>query len=232
MKPPMKTLPIDVEADLQKPKRGRPPKTTMPIKIEGGYLQPGEVPPASGQVQQIPNDGYKILSEDVVSGSGMCECVCCEMCGGKINTKKLKNIPTALSTGASKINPMTYAIKDKKTREAMIASGDVTQDYIQPAVVSAGLPLYYGSAGTAGMMLGGPMGAIAATKGADLLYNKMVTGPGYDPRERQKSELLGNLSSAVGQVGASHMKATIGPSKTKPKTETKPKTGKGIGRVM
>lgn len=199
-------------------------------EISGGFLEAGEVPPAAGPIHQ-KDDTFEVESSDAIDGSGMCDCVHCEMCGGKISMKKLKNIPTVLSSGTSKINPMSYAIKDKKSRQAMIKSGEITQDYIQPAVVSAGMPLYYGAAGTAGMMLGGPVGAMAATKGADLLYKKMVGEQGYDPRERQKSELLGAISAEVGKAGASQMKSSVGPSK-KPSSASKKGKGKGIGRVV
>ena len=139
--------------------------------------------------------------------------------GGKISmgkiSKGLSKVGKAFSTGTEKINPLSYAVKDKKLSNAMRKAGAFTQDYALPAVVQAGMPLYYGAAGTAGMMLGGPVGAVAATKGAELLYDEMVGKKGYDPRERQKSKLLGNVAKSMGSVGASELKSEMKQPKTK-----------------
>jgi hypothetical protein len=154
---------------------------------------------------------FLIPSRVLHEGRGICKgCSCCEMCGGALSLRTfqrgLTKATSQLSKGLDKINPMSYAIKNKKTSKAMRQSGNVTQNYLLPAVTTAGMPLYYGSAGTAGMMLGGPLGAMAATKAADTLYQEMVGKRGYDPRLRQKSKTLGVVSNKVGELGASNLK--------------------------
>ena len=143
---------------------------------------------------------------DMIDGAGMCSCHKCEMCGGKIRMKGLTKVGKAFGKAGDALNPMSYALKNKGTRDAMIASGEVTNDYALPAVTTAGLPLYYGAAGTTGMLLGGPVGAMTATKAADELYKGMVVKPGYDPQERQKSKTLGVVSKKTGELGAKNLK--------------------------
>jgi len=160
-----------------------------------------------------------------------------EIVGGKTSSKKIgrafSKAGDKLTTGFAKagmaVNPMTYAIKNKGTRDLMIQSGEFTNDYALPAVTTAGLPLYYGAAGTAGMMLGGPLGAIAATKGADMLWQEMVVKKGADPRERQKSKSLELISGEVGKLGASQLKAGMsGPKTAGPKSGGTSQAGKGM----
>ncbi len=173
--------------------------------VMGGYLQPGEFPMSAGinPTDDAPTfiqepDG----SELSIDGEGMCKC--CEMCGGRL---KMKGLTKGLAKAGKALNPMSYALKNKGTRDLMIQSGQFTNDYALPAAVSAGMPLYYGAAGTAGMMLGGPAGSMIATKGAQSLYDEMVGKPGYDPRDRQKSKTLGVVSGEVGKMGSSRLKA-------------------------
>lgn len=173
----------------------------------GGYLQPGEFPPAAGI---NPTDDAPAFiqepdgSELSIEGEGMCHCETCKMCGGRL---KMKGLTKGLAKAAKALNPMSYALNNKGTRDLMIQSGQFTNDYALPAAVSAGMPLYYGAAGTAGMMLGGPAGSMAATKGAQMLYDEMVGKPGYDPRDRQKSKTLGVVSGEVGKMGSSRLKS-------------------------
>lgn len=176
--------------------------------VFGGYLQPGQVPISAGidPTDDVPEymqepDGQVVSLE----GEGMCNCVKCEMCGGKLK----KSLTRGLAKIGTKLNPLSSALKNKDTRNLMIQSGEFTKDTALPAVTTAGMPLYYGAAGTAGMMLGGPMGSMAATKSADALYNQMVAKPGYDPRARQKSETVGLVSGEVGKLGAQKMKSGI-----------------------
>lgn len=130
--------------------------------------------------------------------------------GGKISMKSIQRgftkVGSQLSKAVSKINPMAQAIENKGTREALVQSGDVTQNYLLPAVTTAGLPLYYGAAGTAGMLVGGPVGSMAATKAADELFQGMVVKRGYDPRARQKSKTLDVVSKKSGELGAKNLK--------------------------
>ena len=183
--------------------------------MTGGYLQPGEIPLAStseamiaDKEQQAPIEmsAEEFITEDSIDGAGMCKCRC-EMCGGKISTKSIhRGLTRGLAKAAKVVNPMTYALGNKTTSNLMGQSGQFTTDYALPAVTTAGLPLYYGAAGTAGMLVGGPVGSMAATKAADTLWQEMVAKRGADPRERQKSKTLGVVSGEVGKLGASQLK--------------------------
>jgi hypothetical protein len=57
--------------------------------------------------------------------------------------------------GLNKINPMMIALNNDKSRKLMAQSGELTNDYLLPAVVSAGKPLYDTSAMAASTMLTG-----------------------------------------------------------------------------
>lgn len=153
-----------------------------------------------------------------------------EVVGGKVNLRKgLTKVGKAFGKVGEALNPISYALKDKSTRDAMIASGDVTQNYALPAVTTAGLPLYYGAAGTAGMLVGGPLGSLAATKAADELYKGMVVKPGYDPQQRQKSKTLGVVSKEVGKLGAARFKQGMSaPTSSAPKSGGVAQAGKGL----
>ena len=116
-----------------------------------------------------------------------------------------------LNTGAAKvataINPMTYALGNKDTRNAMIQSGKITHDYLLPAVVSAGKPIFDATAMVGSTMLtGNPLlGKVAA----DTVWNEMVTKKGNDPRQNQKSKELGELSTVFGQALAKPYTAAL-----------------------
>jgi hypothetical protein len=117
-----------------------------------------------------------------------------------------------MNTGAAKvataINPMTYALGNKDTRNAMIQSGKITHDYLLPAVVSAGKPIFDATAMVGSTMLtGNPLlGKVAA----DTVWNEMVAKKGNDPRQNQKSKELGELSTVFGQALAKPYTAALG----------------------
>lgn len=121
--------------------------------------------------------------------------------GGKV--KGLNKTMFKLQDDSRKLNPFYY----KSVRDKGMETGDVTNNQLLPAVVEAGMPLLYASAGTAGMMLGGPVGSAAAVKGTQMLYDEMVAKKGYDPRDRQQSEVLGAISKEAGKQGASQLKS-------------------------
>ncbi|NBP02841.1 MAG: hypothetical protein EBU90_22540 [Proteobacteria bacterium] len=114
--------------------------------------------------------------------------------------KALDKATVGLAEGSQYINPMAYALENKSTRDAMIESGNVTHDYLLPAVVSAGKPIYDATAITGSTMLtGNPvLGKVAA----DTLWNEMVGKTGSDPRQNQKSAELGELSETFGKAAA------------------------------
>ena len=199
--------------NLQERHRNEPSKKRR--RLKGGYLQPGEIPLALNE--------YQLLQDKLIEGEGVCSCDKCEMCGGSLS-KSLLKVGKSFGKVGETLNPMSYALKNKGTREAMIKSGEITQDYAIPAITTAGLPLYYGAAGTAGMMLGGPLGALAATEAADMLWQEQVAKKGYDPQQRQKSKTLAMVSKEVGKLGASQLKKDLGPSKP----SAPPSKGKGL----
>jgi hypothetical protein len=102
------------------------------------------------------------------------------------------------SQGLNKINPMMIALNDKKASKLMAQSGELTNDYLLPAVVSMGKPVYDATAmGASTMLTGNPfLGKVVA----DSLWDNMVANKGYDPRDRQKSKALGTTSGAIGNV--------------------------------
>ncbi len=210
-------------------------------KMKGGFLQPGEMP-----IQQFEQDSGLNL-EDILSPEDMAT-----IQGGKVNLEKeLKKVGKQISRATKpvskatskldkafqpsgkttiqfskamdKVNPVGYAIRDPRLQSAMIKSGEISTDYLLPAIVQAGMPMYYGAAGTAGMMLGGPLGAAAAVQGARMLHDEMVGKPGYSPAQQQRSKSLGQFSTAVGKIGASNIKSDL-----KPEKEKKEK-GEGLG---
>jgi hypothetical protein len=112
-----------------------------------------------------------------------------------------------LAQGAIYANPMMWALKDKTTSKLMGDLGEVTNDYLLPAVVSAGKPIYDATAmGASTLLTGNPILGKAL---ADSLWDNMVAKPGYDPRERQKSELLGEVSEIVGKTLAKPIGSAI-----------------------
>ena len=180
--------------------------------VRDRMIQQGRVVPAA--IEQILEQGGDTDSETDTNVS-QTEVRDVESTGGKIKNpfKKVgqafspKKINETFGKIGTAVNPITYVSKIKGATNLMRQSGQLTDKYLLPAAVSAGLPLYYGAAGTAGMMLGGPAGALAATKAADILWQEAVAKKGFDPRERQKSKVLGAISEKVGQAGAAQYKA-------------------------
>lgn len=104
----------------------------------------------------------------------------------------------AVSQGLNKINPMMLALNDKRTSKGMADLGEVTNDYLLPAVVSAGKPVYDATAmGASTLLTGNPILGKAV---ADSLWDNMVANRGIDPRDRQKSQALGTTSGLIGNV--------------------------------
>jgi len=109
---------------------------------------------------------------------------------------------------SEKINPMSYALKNKKTRNLMTSSGDVTHDYIMPAVVEAGKPIAEASAMAASTALTG--NPILGKVVFDSLWRNMVEKKGYSPIENQKSKTLGKVAKATGAVGEAYVGKNLG----------------------
>lgn len=130
-------------------------------------------------------------------------------------SKAFKPVGKALETGAQGlakgteyVNPMMWALKDKDTSNLMAKSGEITHDYLLPAVVSAGKPIYDATAMTASTMLTG--NPVLGKAVADTLWNEMVAKKGYDPRENQKSKELGELSETFGKAVSKPYSASLG----------------------
>jgi len=113
--------------------------------------------------------------------------------GGKFDIGKTLY---SMSQGLNKINPMMYALNDKKTSKLMAKSGEITNDNLLPAVVSMGKPVYDATAISASTMITG--NPVAGKILADSLWKDMVADKGIDPRDRQKSELLKAISGKIG----------------------------------
>jgi hypothetical protein len=113
-------------------------------------------------------------------------------------SKGLDKVSKGFDTGVEYANPMMWALKDKKSLKAMKKAGDITHDYLLPAVVSAGKPMYDATAMTASTMLTG--NPVLGKAIGDTLWNEMVVKTGSDPRQNQKSKELGELSAFTGQA--------------------------------
>ena len=122
--------------------------------------------------------------------------------------KAFDKVGKSFDKATTAINPISYALADKKTSKLMSASGDTTRDYILPAVVSAGKPIYDATFAVGSTLAtGNPLlGKIAG----DALYNEMVTKKGFDPRKNQKSKTLGTASSAFGNLISKPYSAGLG----------------------
>lgn len=115
-------------------------------------------------------------------------------------TKGVEKATEAMSKVTDKINPMTYALDSKPISGAMGSLGKTTNDYLLPAVVQAGKPIYDASAMAASSVLTG--NPILGKVAADSLWNEMVAKKGVDPRQNQKSKLLGKFATAAGESAA------------------------------
>ena len=177
---------------------------------------------------RVANLGYSVDDIKWRSGDSSSESESDEeMEGGKKPNigKAFKKFGKSVSKGFEKmakgteyINPMMWAIKDKGTSKLMRQSGQLTNDYLLPAVVEAGKPVMDAVAMSASTALtGNPLLGKAVM---DTAWKEMVEKPGYDPRKRQKSEALGEISKAVGQVASAKAKKNLSPF-------APPKFGKG-----
>lgn len=106
-----------------------------------------------------------------------------------------------------------YAINNKQTNALMSKSGQVTHDYVLPAVVSAGLPIEIAVAGASGTILGGPAGGIGAVTATQILNNQFL--PKYDPSKSQKCKLLGTVSGITGDIAGKGAKSVAKGGKLK-----------------
>lgn len=129
--------------------------------------------------------------------------------GGKM--KSLKQLQKSMTKGMSKvattINPFNHLTTNKTTNNMLNQTGVATHDYILPSVVAIGKPIAQGIAGASSTLLtGNPMiGKVAF----DSLYNNMVSKPGYDPTQNQKSKLLGDVSNTIGNELAKPVSTVI-----------------------
>lgn len=118
--------------------------------------------------------------------------------GGKIDIgKKLRRGFRPVAKQLSKANPLAY----KPVQSLGAKLGDITNNYLLPAAVSAGKPLLDASLIAASTALtGNPfLGQVIS----DVVWEEGVEKTGIDPRERQKSKELGLLSGLAGEAGAS-----------------------------
>lgn len=139
--------------------------------------------------------------------------------------KAFDKVGKAFSTGASAVNPITYMIKDKKSSKAMASTGQATHDYILPATVSVGKPIYDATAITASTALTG--NPVLGKAIADTLWNQMVAKPGIDPRQNQKSKELGEIADTLGKALAKPYSARMGGPPGGPPKRTR-LSGRGI----
>jgi hypothetical protein len=118
-------------------------------------------------------------------------------------SKAFKSVNKGFATGLEKANPFASKAFSNVGKEF----GDVANNYLLPAVVSAGKPLYDATAMSASTMLTG--NPVLGKAVADTLWNEMVAKQGYDPRERQKSKELGQLSETLGKSMAKPLSASL-----------------------
>jgi hypothetical protein len=147
-----------------------------------------------------------------------------EMAGGKIGKAFSKGIKTL-----NKANPIMLAIKDKKTRGAMTTSGDIAYNYALPAAVEVGKPALDAAAMAASTAITG--NPVAGKVIMDTLWDKMVAEKGYDPRDRQKSRLLGSVSKDAGKVAGQETRAKLGKG-IRPMDSLTESTGKSKYRTL
>jgi len=110
--------------------------------------------------------------------------------------KKMRRGMRKVSNPLSKANPLGY----KAVQNVGAKMGDITNNYLLPAVVSAGKPMLDATAMTASTMLTG--NPVLGKAISDIAWREGVEKTGNDPRERQKSKALGELSGVAGQTGS------------------------------
>ena len=110
--------------------------------------------------------------------------------------KKMRRGMKPVSKTLSKANPLGY----KEVQNVGAKMGDVTNNYLLPAVVSAGKPMLDVAAmGASTALTGNPF--LGKTL-SDIAWREGVEKTGNDPRERQKSKELGELSEVAGKTGS------------------------------
>lgn len=110
--------------------------------------------------------------------------------------KKMRRGMKPVSKTLSKANPLGY----KEVQNVGAKMGDVTNNYLLPAVVSAGKPMLDVAAmGASTALTGNPF--LGKTV-SDIAWREGVEKTGNDPRERQKSKELGELSEVAGKTGS------------------------------
>jgi hypothetical protein len=124
--------------------------------------------------------------------------------GGKKGLKSAwrstkKGIQKGLDETATVLN-MTNPVYQMNTRAPEVGEvmGNLSYNYALPAMVSMGYYAYIAAAeGTATMMGLPPQ---VGKEAAEILWDEMVVKQGYDPRERQKSQVLGNVADRSGRL--------------------------------
>lgn len=110
--------------------------------------------------------------------------------------KALRRGMRGVNKELSKANPLGY----KGVQNVGAKMGDITNNYLLPAVVSAGKPMLDVTAmGASTMLTGNPVLGKAVS---DIAWREGVQKTGNDPRERQKNKTLGELSGVAGQTGS------------------------------
>ena len=122
--------------------------------------------------------------------------------GGKVKTPKEINrafrkvgdkMEHGFSVMSEKINPFYHLLKNDKTADFLVKSGEVTNDYLLPAAVSFLKPVGQAAA----TMVGGPLGGIVFDK-----VTNYGLSFGNNPEANQKSKLLGNIASITGELAS------------------------------
>ena len=104
----------------------------------------------------------------------------------------------------NKANPVMWGIKNHPN--VGIKLGQATNDYALPAVVAVGKPAYDASAMVGSTVLTG--NPLAGKIVGDQLWNTMADP--YDPRRRQKSKMLGQVSGEIGKAVGKETSARLG----------------------
>lgn len=171
-------------------------------------------------IQEIEHDWESDEEEQPIGAVQEVEERFRQMFGDRRDTSggKLKNPFKKMEKGlwkAQDVMSQANPFSNKGFRQAGVKTGDVTNRQLLPATTELGMPLLYATAGTAGMMTGGPVGSLAAIRGTQMLYDEMVTSKGYDPRDRQQDAILKAISSEAGKQGASELKSSASVPKGK-----------------
>lgn len=102
----------------------------------------------------------------------------------------------------------TAVFTNKKITDAMILSGKWTKDYIMPAVIDIGLPIYFTTAATVGGLAGGPIGSAMALKLATKLWQEK----GDPNRPQQQSLYLKQITDTATKLASKKTNEAYKPS--------------------